>query len=317
VDWWIIIKIPTLNESDGSGFEYAYADVNNPSLELSSITIDESNGAVWNTLQQIYSNYGSDSVAYVLYNDQTPDGTNHESSGHTKGDLCFDKEMGFWLVHSVPEWPNPSNESYNYPKREAVYGQSFLCVTYGIEQFNSIGSQLLVNKPFIFDSNFPSAFSKVVPNIDDALQGNFITKQSINQSYALSSNEGNLFTSFAKNSKWDNYLYEGFVEPYFNTGFYWETWMNGAHKNDMPSFCQPTYAFDSINIEEITIQDLSWKYTKDHVKWGISESGDIYCIGDINRQYSQSARAGGTVCSSNSNIWNSFNSMISNRDTCK
>jgi len=104
----------------------------------------------------------------------------------------------------------------------------------------------------------------------------------------------------------------------FESGMYIESWMNGGKGNSMPTFCVPNYKFDSINVRDITLNGLfSWTETKDHSKWSISIDVPYYfCIGDINRQYSQSSRGGGAICSYNKSVWNSFSGIISQNDTC-
>jgi hypothetical protein len=53
----------------------------------------------------------------MFYNDQPP---NHSISliyGHSKGVLAFhdQTQTGFWLVHSVPQFPSIIEEGYRYP----------------------------------------------------------------------------------------------------------------------------------------------------------------------------------------------------------
>lgn len=46
----------------------------------------------------------------IAYNDEPPIGTTNNNKGHTKGVLVADAKSGFWLVHSVPLYPNISSE---------------------------------------------------------------------------------------------------------------------------------------------------------------------------------------------------------------
>ncbi len=70
---------------------------------------------------------------WCLITDQTPDDKEHTSNGHTKGDMAFDANGGFWLVHSVPRFPAATGSgSYaGYPAYAKEYGQSFICMSYG------------------------------------------------------------------------------------------------------------------------------------------------------------------------------------------
>jgi len=257
-------------------------------------------------------------VFFFFKKEESPDNVEHESYGHTKGGLAFGSTSGFWMIHSVPRFPDLTIP-YIYPKEETEYGQSFLCMSYQTEEFNDITSQFLVAKPWVFEANAPNSVISKVPNIQAVISQNWITA-SANHTVSLTTSGGSNFISFAKNEKWDNYLYEGFVEPYFNTGMWVESWMNGPDKDKMPTFCKgSSYAYDCINVREVQLPSgPDYKETKDHSKWAIStsSSASVVCVGDINRQYSQSNRGGGTACMQNSDVWGEFKSLIASADSC-
>jgi len=307
IDWWIILKSP-------DGTQYTYMDDSSEDFSWSSFDLKDS-GALFNTLQQVYKNSQSESVGYILYNDEDPDGGNHEDFGHTKGDVCFDSNSGFWLVHSAPQFPPPSSNSYEYSDSQAIFGQSFLCMTVDTSTFEGIGSQFLFNTPYVYDSNLPSSFN--LPSISEVISGNFNTTPS-NQTFSFQTSGGKSFTSFAKNGQWEGELYSGFVEPVLGTAMQWETWRNGPSQDNIPTLCTPQVPYDALNINAISLSSgQQWPTTKDHSKWGSAVQGsNEVCIGDINRQYSQDKRGGGTVCSSDSSIWESFNGIIAAADSC-
>lgn len=56
------------------------------------------------------------------------------------GVLLLDKKQGFWLVHSTPHFPPVQKEgAFSYPSSGMVKGQNFICVTYPLERFQTIG----------------------------------------------------------------------------------------------------------------------------------------------------------------------------------
>ena len=98
-------------------------------------------------------------------------GVKFSSSGHTKGALAFDEESGFWLISSVPKYPNGAGVGYEYPQTGYIYGQLMICITFKSTSFNDIGLQLLYNNPHVYDSNLPEAWGKDYPNLKDLLKG--------------------------------------------------------------------------------------------------------------------------------------------------
>jgi len=318
VDWWIILKYPYLPKSADpsakSGFGYSYCDVNSQSLNYTGLQLDKNlDGSLGSTISQVYSAKSS-TTAWIFYDDEAPD--NEQSFGHTKGVLAFDKTSGFWLVHSVPRFPLKA--PYNFPDNEKQYGQSFLCVTYPTSTFDTIGKQLQINDPYVFKSNLPSSLASKVPHIQEVLNQNFTKGVAAQSMVQLQSKGGDLFYSFAKNAASNMNLYEDFVEPSLQTGLKVETWMNGPNDEKMPTMCPPKSQYDSINVRQVSISgDITWPETKDHSKWAVSiDVNGIYCIRDINRQFSQSARGGGTICANNTNIWNSFTGIVTTADSC-
>lgn len=78
---------------------------------------------------------------WIAYNDETSYNYTTFTLGHSKGVLVADKNAGFWLVHSVPKFPQLpyQNNSYSYPKTGIRYGQSFLCISMMPEELEKVG----------------------------------------------------------------------------------------------------------------------------------------------------------------------------------
>ncbi|ELR16855.1 deoxyribonuclease II, putative [Acanthamoeba castellanii str. Neff] len=321
VDWWIILKAPYLHGSSAttSGYGYSYADANSPAFTLSSNRLDTNlNGALGSTLNQIY-NADSSRVGWVIYNDQTPDDKEHTSNGHTKGDMAFDANGGFWLVHSVPRFPAATGSgSYaGYPAYAKEYGQSFICMSYDLNNINLAAGGFLLNEPHLYDSNVPPQLVSSLPNVQAAINGQFNTREVATNVTSLRTQGGTNFLAFAKNKKWDQDLWSALVSPTLNSGLLIESWMDGANTNKMPTFCKPQYSYNNINVRQVALDStVTWPETKDHSKWAIATDAAIFCIGDINRQFSQAKRGGGTVCAQNPNIWAAFKKIIAHADSC-
>jgi len=321
VDWWVMFKVPYLPDSSdpvaASGYAYAYADVHSPVLTYLSLSLaTNTSNALAHTLNQIYNGDPSN-IGWIMYNDETPDGSTHSSYGHTKGDLGFDDSTGFWLVHSVPRWPEQPPHYYFYPDNEKSYGQSMLCMSFNLNYINDVFGQFLLNKPYVYSSNSNAQQLQAMPNLQPLLDKDFNTKNPASATVDILSINNVLLRTFAKNSAWNQSLYEDLAEPGINSGMLIETWQNGSG-GKMPSFCVPQYNYDSMNVDEITFNsDVLWPETKDHSKWGISyDIPNWVCIGDINRMYSQNTRGGGTYCFQNQDLYLSILGSISDAEYC-
>jgi len=320
VDWFVAYKLPVNVGSDPnarSGFGYVYTDVKTVSqgLVLSSTNVAQNTGALFFTLSQIYNT--SSSISYMMYNDEKPDGTTSSTYGHTKGVLGFDGTSGFWLVQSTPRWPPLKANGYAYGDQSKIYGQTFLCVTYSASTLNDVGTQLMYNRPQIYDSYISASVASAIPNLASVISGSAYTTEPKSSSKVLRSLGGTNFISFSKNSKWNQDLYNVLVAPYFRSDLYVETWM----RPNEPACCIPTCQYNAMNVKTVAIPktDISFIETKDHAKWAItvqSSGKNAVCIGDINRNKSQWTRAGGTVCVVNAALYNTFAASIADKDSC-
>ncbi|XP_072176525.1 plancitoxin-1-like [Diadema setosum] len=317
VDWFIVYKLPCDSKSSDplikEGVAHMYMDVNSQSFSRSTVSLKDTNQAVARTLQQIYKNHKSQDVVYVLYNDEFPNGTVSLDKGHTKGDIAFDHESGFWLIHSVPKFPNSSDQSYVWPSNAVWFGQSMLCISMKTLEFVKVAHQLLYNNPWVYDANIPQSFKAKFEDLVSVTEGHHVESAPWNSSVVLTSAGGQAFTSYAKFVNFGEDLYSHWVAPALGDDMYAETWRKAATK--LPSFCTGVYKVE--NVENITFDGvLSFEYTKDHSKWAISEHEKWTCIGDINRNESQFKRGGGTVCFKIPAVWTAFNTLIANFSRC-
>ncbi|XP_046559146.1 plancitoxin-1-like [Haliotis rubra] len=329
VDWFIVYKLPSLHgnqnhsdgHSDGDSVGQAravhdsghfYMDVNNPTWTFSNVHMTATNHAVYNTLQAIYQAKTTDDLAYVMYNDHTPSGKEPESDGHSKGVFAFDKEEGFWLVHSTPRFPPNREDGYNFPPSGNYNGQSFLCVSYKYSQLKTIASQIVYNYVQVYDHMAPASFLSDNPSLAAVIdhkrpEGATASKRQ------LTSSQGTAFLSFAKTAAFNDDLYSGFVAPVLQSDLKTETWQDGRGK--MRSNCSSSYKV--YNVQAISLPGgIHFKETKDHSKWAVSMTGTWVCIGDINRQLHQLKRGGGTVCLQNKTVWSQFDNSIQAFEKC-
>jgi deoxyribonuclease-2 len=251
-----------------------------------------------------------------MYNDEFPSGSKSDSYGHTKGVAVFGSDKGFWLVHSTPRWPPNRADGYSYAADEQKYGQSFLCLSMTAAELDTVAKCFFNNKAHVYDGYIPESLTSSMPSMTSAITGQHTT-DSVATQQSISAGSSS-WTQFCKSSEWGKDLYEDLVEPYYSKGFSWETWQNGG--TELPSYCAGTSgcSYDSFNVKTLSLPDgTNWDINQDHSKWGVSSTGSVTCIGDINREITQRKRGGGTVCRDSAALHKAFSSIITDTDkTC-
>jgi len=316
VDWWMVYKMP-------QGYQYAYRDSTSRSESILSVTADKTLdcttcGALGKTLHQIYANKGS--LAYMLYNDEYPDSYPTPSNGtlmhggHSKGVLASNQNTGFWLIHSVPKFPDLTAASFTWTASHE-FGQSFLCLSVQASDIENIAKNLQYSYVHTYTWNIPSSLKAQFPNMQDTADGKGIDGTGV-ISFSI---RGTTFKSYSKSPSWNNDLYEFLVQPDLNIakGMYWETWRRSPFED---KFCKGSkFKYSSMNVESMKLDGFDeFKYTMDHAKWGISaeSTSPWVCIGDINRMQSQFARGGQTTCFQNVHLWTGFHEAMNLVDSC-
>lgn len=239
-----------------------------------------------------------------------------------------DKSQGFWLVHSTPHFPPPQQAGhYSYPDTGLINGQNFLCVTYPLERFHTIGEQLHINQPHVFDCQIPEALATLVPALSalchklrpspfTALPP--LTESVSNRSVALSSIRGTQFISFAKGAAFNNDLYHSWVAPTLGTPLLVQFWVRST--GVLPSDCSGTWSV--LNIQQLSPGQVpSFSTSLDHSKWaaspeGARAGGGWACVGDINRNEAEERRGGGTVCVQDPRVWKAYRSAALQCQDC-
>jgi len=316
VDWFIIYKLPYDSSPYNrklKGRGYLYMDGStNGQWTRSNLGLDNDKQSVGYTYAQIYATKKDPNVFRAMYNDEWPSGDTSFTLGHTKGAAAFDKTSGFWMIHSVPKFPH--GDAYSYPSTGAKYGQAFLCVTYKYAQLGDVGKQLFFNEPYIYEKALPAAFAKDFPVLDQLIKGE-ATPSPFSNTATLVSSGGVSLISFAKSKKWGHELYADLVAPTLKKNLIAETWQNG--KGNTGKNCSLSYHVT--NAAQISLaDDITFSILDDHSKWAVSDekSGGFICIGDINRQFGQIRRGGGTVCMQDAKVWKAFRNSIKKSDSC-
>ncbi len=344
VDWWFMYKVSSKSQSSkglkATGCEYAYYDANmarkKAKLILSPNTVDKNQGALFNTLNQLYGSKAkaNKNLGWFFYNDENPvTGKVVGSRGHTKGVLAFDLESNsaFWLVQSTPKFPIPGK--YSFPKTGMEMAQTFLCVSLkDADTAEKIAHQMRVaQQPNVYAASAIPAALKNQPNDNRVLMmqdkiASGTTPATLDMPF--SSRGGQAFRAIAKNKYWGNTLvqdgrtqrhpdfYNDLVGPALHENLEVETWEHdptpGTQDDDK---IHQVLAMQSVNLELLGIP-YSWSETFDHAKLAISDKSEKVhwvCVGDINFTLAQEKRGGGTVAFICDPLWQSLIQVLSDK----
>lgn len=338
VDWFYIYKLPKEHgsKSPEQGEMYLLLDQGSEGWTEGKGTVNDTTSALGRTVGQLYTQGKNTDIAYILYNDQKP----HEDSsgdrwvdnsesrgGHTKGVVLLDKNQGFWLVHSTPQFPPVQQAGeYYYPSSGEINGQNFICVTYPLDHFQTIGEQLEINQPNVYDCSIPESLASQVPSLAalcDKKNRKYEffphAKTVSNRSVTLTSKGGTNFISFAKGASFDNDLYHAWVAPTLQSDLLVQFWIRSP--GILPSNCSEDWKV--LNIKLLNPgQTFSFKTSQDHSKWAVSPSetgagGGWVCVGDINRDKAEEKRGGGTVCHRDPVVWKAYRTAALDCEDCQ
>lgn len=308
VDSFFVIKGPNGNNS--------WFTSGSTSLKKTAYGMGGAKGAVPYTLAQIYKALPT-AHAYVLYNDETDTGSVSQTHAHSKGVVFFDSNQGFWLIHSLPRYPTVRASGYKFLP-DSTYGQSFLCVTIPTLQLDNIGTQLQVHWPQIYDFGISNDLSTKYPIFSALLNGAQSSATTSNVTFKTVA--GASFRHFAKSKHCDCELYEDIVAASLGADLKVESWMNGPTTDKIPSSCKSDgFKYNVEDIQAIKTSDGTfWNETQDHSKYAltVSSSSATVCVGDINRQYTQSGRGGGALCFKDKSTWTAFNTVVDQASLC-
>jgi len=302
VDWFVGLKV-------NNAYAYSLATSAKRTMTTSAYTLDNaSKGAISLTIQQSFDT----SVTAIYWNDEDPAGNSHNTFGHDKGIIAFDKTGGYWLIHSTPRFPDTTQGKYGgFPSYAVTYGQSFMCITLTPSTINTVANMLQWARPYVFSSRVVADSIALAPNINALIAGTAI-KDPLSSQISFKSAAGQTFYGWGTTSSFNQDIYYT-AAMYFKSAVRAETWMNGI--NPLPSFCTPTYLYNTVNIRSVGFAGKTWLETQDHSKWALTNNGYV-CFGGKNRQLSQTSRQGELVCFAMPDLWSSLNAGILTYDQC-
>ena len=321
VDWWLGIKMPSPHGTRYVAIEpgmvdwYAGNDITGP--------LDNH---LANTLQPLYR---QNDTAFMLYNDETPpsDGGHVDFvRAHAKGVLGLGEQNGFWLVHSVPKFPNNPSDSEGYlgvlPGQQK-YAQSFLCLSMNGSDLNEIADVLHEESLSFFSDvhdGSPTIWNSY-PKLKQVLSATPLPREEfIFKTFQTSAGEivtaistPSTLIAHGTGASFDLYNY---IAQSFQTSLKVSTWPNEHDRQ--PSYCPVNDSLSVENVHMVSVDNISWLSHMDHSKIAMSDSSSrpVTCIGDKNRSLHQLLRGGGSVCMFRKDVWQLFDAMIVSTESC-
>ncbi|TEA31075.1 hypothetical protein DBR06_SOUSAS14010016 [Sousa chinensis] len=325
VDWFVVYKLPAHTgpgDAAQRGLRYKYLDEDSGGWRDGAGLISSSTGAVGRSLLPLYRNTTSQ-LAFLLYNDQPPRSSGSQDSssrGHTKvsgsGVLLLDQEGGFWLIHSVPNFPPPaSSAAYSWPPSARNYGQTLICVSFPLTQFLDISRQLTYTYPLVYDHRLEGDFAQKFPHLEEVVKGHHVRQGPWNSSVTLTSNKGHVFQSFAKFGNFGDDLYSGWLVEALGSDLQVQFWQRSS--GILPSNCSGVqHVLDVTQTAFPGLAGPAFNATEDHSKWCVAPERPWACVGDMNRNKREEHRGGGTLCAQLPALWKAFQPLVKAWEPC-
>lgn len=188
--------------------------------------------------------------------------TVNTNRAHAKGALVMDKDTGFWLIHSIPNFVPEFDKKYEYPDNGRPYGQTLMCISFNTKkEGNDIAEQLTYMRPNMYALNITDEVAALAPalRVLQSMKWPTNANEHIND---ISSIKGELFKSFSRSPNAIGDLYSEYVAPKLATDLLVETWRRGNGGPLSSSNCATPYKVNNIvevNLKLTNGQTTQWK----------------------------------------------------------
>uniref|UniRef100_I3LFM5 Deoxyribonuclease-2-beta n=1 Tax=Sus scrofa TaxID=9823 RepID=I3LFM5_PIG len=292
-----------------TGLEYLYLDSTTRGWKRSKKLMNTTSSVLGRTLQQLYE-------ASHNLKQSNPDLREYVNRFYRNAKLLIywhHVHPGFWLIHSIPQFPPIPEEGYDYPPTGKRNGQTGICITFKYNQYEAIGSQLLVCNPNVYGCSIQSPFTRswfTCPAVCQVRSSEIPSRHFT----TLQSAQGQNFLHLQKT--YIAHIFAAWMAQRLKTHLLTETWQR--KRQELPSNCSLPYHVYNIKAIKISRQSYFSSY-QDHAKWCISQKGTKNhwtCIGDLNRSPYQAFRSGGFICTQNRHIYHAFQGLVLYYENC-
>ena len=367
VEWYIAYKIPR-NGNDGqslkSGSNYSFLlgpeikkndNPPKPSVSLgyfgaappaaaptalkndfwraSVQPIESSRSMVARTLSPIYAYPGD--FSFVMYNDEPGrNGRRNMNLGFSKGVLAANKDQGFWMVHSLPQFPPRADQCYDYPRNNGE-GDMFFCMSIKADKLDKVVTQLKTIQPNVYDSYLREDIVTKVTEIT-SLNGQNMYNQGgggmYGAGYGVANPEGKEEIELSKGKKITSY--SRFTNR-DQTGDFYQSLERSLQKNifvktrdsSLGSSCSGYVQTLNIkrvgmsfNPQAVPLYAYStgpWNNNYDRSRWVVTAQENEVCITDLDRRRDHSKRGGLALCIDDKEVWKTFSDSTVQLEQCR
>lgn len=316
VEWYVIFLFPS-TASKSKTLSYGYFD--NLSKDLKYYKFENDSFPPLKIPTQLDGiDANADKVNYFFWNDDMTSEEQKKSAGagkaHSKGGLAYDKDTGYFLLHSLPRFPKRNSEGVFYkelPDNAGKFGQTFICLSLDKDNSVSIVDHLnIINPQIIVKHGDTDNVDKKNDAVAKFIKNRGDSKLPTTKISTISTNK-EVFTFFAKGKNYDKLPYDTLIPEHYKDGLFVETWTKPAM---LDSICDGDY--EIVNVENLKFGEFEFDKNMEHSKWAVSKTKNIACFGDLNRTESQKNRGGLTVCFENKKLADLMKKAIVNKESC-
>ena len=285
---WFLYKFPLAASARDDGMSYSWMSSSTPKLTASAKKVTDAASLLGSQLADVYAR--KPGVDHVFYNDQWPNGSWTEDYGHSKGAVVADAASGdgFFLHHSIPDFPNYVKDGYEYRRGEEKYGQSASCFTLAAAGLDAWAYAARFAKPWIFDVSFPSPSG----NLSKLLAGDTFYDEKASARVDVGP-----VAFLAKAGAFGADLADDVLAPRLGADLVSQSWLDSGHP--LGPHCGAAHTVVDTKTLKFGDGTVSWPTQDDHAKWTVAAKGEAaawVCANDNNRDESQFKRGGLAVC---------------------
>jgi deoxyribonuclease-2 len=314
VDWYLIMLLPTSSHPEKKLVYMYYDEVIGPN----EYEFDEQTFPPIRDTHELDGITPKDKVNYFFWNDDTStedkQSAAYKGKAHSKGGLVFNKDGGYFMMHSLPRFPRrTANNKFSdiLPDNAGIYAQHFLCITANLENhlkivdtLNIINPQIIINNGEKDNVGENESVIKLIRNRSDSKLPAF-------KIFEIDSIGKKKFTFFSRSKNEEKLQFDYHIPDYYKDNFYVETW---TKPNLIDPICDGLYKV--MNIKSLKFGNYKFENNYEHAKWSVAAKKDISCFGDLNRTIQTTVRGGNVICIKDKKLAKFMRDAITDRDRC-